>query len=58
MYVNYKSRQSVVLMAICDSEYKFTVVDIGRPGGISDGGVWETSELGKSLIDGDYIQMT
>lgn len=54
VYFNYKSRESLVLMAVCDSSYKFTVVDIGQPGGASDGGVWEASQLGKSLINGKH----
>lgn len=45
MCVKYKSRHSIVLMAVCDIDYKFTVVDIG-------GGVWGASELRSALLDG------
>lgn len=42
-----------MLMAVCGSEYKFSVVDIGQPGSINDGGVWGASQLGSPLLDGN-----
>lgn len=52
MYHNYKQRESIVLMAICDASYKFIIIDVGQPGSQSDGGVWESSVFGRSLLLG------
>jgi hypothetical protein len=51
-HYNYKGFHSIVLMAIVDSEYRFILVDIGRSGSQSDGGVFNRSEIGKRLADG------
>ncbi|XP_018364060.1 PREDICTED: uncharacterized protein LOC108761821 [Trachymyrmex cornetzi] len=52
-YYNYKSFFSIVLLALCDANHKFTWVDIGQFGSISDGGVWRNSELAADLASGD-----
>jgi hypothetical protein len=48
-YFNYKHRFSVVLLALVDARYKFTVVDIGSYGRNSDGEIFAHSKLGKYL---------
>ena len=49
LYYNYKGFFSLVLMAICDSHYNFTLVDIGDYGGNNDGGVLSHSDIGKAI---------
>lgn len=50
-YYNYKGYFSVVLLAVCDTDYKFTMVDVGQYGSISDGGVFSDCALGKRILE-------
>ena len=49
LYFNYKKQFSIVLMAVSDHLYRFSLVDIGAYGGNSDGGIFEFSSIGKNL---------
>jgi hypothetical protein len=53
-FYNYKHFHSIVLLAIVDPFYRFTVVDIGASGSQSDGGVFSRSAMGRAL-DNDNI---
>ncbi|XP_067941056.1 uncharacterized protein [Watersipora subatra] len=52
-FFNYKQRESIILMAICDADYKFVIVDIGQPGSRSDGGVWDSMAFARGLESGN-----
>ena len=45
-YFNYKKTQSVVLLAICNANYEFILVDIGDSGRQNDGSAYANSHLG------------
>ena len=51
-YFNYKKTHSIVLLAVCDSKYKFLLVDIGDAGRQSDGSVYANSDLGFAIDNG------
>lgn len=51
LYFNYKKTFSVVLLAVCDHEYKFTLVDIGASGSESNGGIFKKSEIDQGIIN-------
>ena len=46
---NYKKTHSIVLLGVCDANYKFTLVDIGDSGRQSDGSVYANSNLGYAI---------
>ncbi len=50
MFFNYKRTFSLVLMALADSEYCFTMVDIGAAGSDGDSFVFRNSALGVQFM--------
>lgn len=46
---NYKHTFSIVLLAMCDADYRFTYIDVGCKERISDGGVYNRSTLSQAL---------
>ena len=56
MYFNYKKTFSIVLMAVCDLKYWFTLVGIRDSGSQSDGSVFANSFLGHA-IENDILNI-
>ena len=48
-FYNYKGTHSIVLMAVANSEYQFTMVEIGEAGRQSDGGVFANGQIGYAM---------
>ena len=48
-YYNYKGFYSLVMLALVDFDYRFTFIDVGCQGRISDGGVFRNSSLCKAI---------
>ena len=48
---NYKGFFSLVLLAICDAKYTFTLIDIGSYGSNNDCGILTKSLIGKKFDD-------
>ena len=49
LYYNYKHTHSIVLLAVCDVIYCFTLLNIGDYGSHSDDGVVRNSSFGRAL---------
>ena len=49
LYHNFKGFFSIVLMAICDAKYNFTLVDIGNYGSNNDSGILLHSGIGDAF---------
>lgn len=53
-YHNYKGFFSMVLMAICDARYNFTLFDVGQFGSNNDSGILNDSEMGRAFDQGCF----
>ena len=49
LYYNYKKSFSIVLLAVCNARYEFTLVDIGEVGRQSDSGIYNNSSMGHAI---------
>ncbi|XP_065651227.1 uncharacterized protein LOC136079419 [Hydra vulgaris] len=48
-FYNYKKTHSIVLLAVCNAKYQFSLLDIGNSGRQSDGSVYTNSRLGYAI---------
>jgi len=55
LFSNYKKYYSIVLLAMCDSDYQFTYINAGSCGTDSDSTVFKGSTLFKKINNGDIM---
>ena len=56
LYYNYKGFFSIVLLALCDANYCFTLFDLGQYGSNNDSGVLLNSKLGQ-MFEGNLLNI-
>ena len=56
MFFNYKKTHSIILLAVCNAQYEFRLVDIGKTGRQADGSVYANSYLGRT-IENDLLNV-
>lgn len=54
-FFNYKKSFSIVLMAVVDSEYCFTFVDVGAQGRMNDAGVYASTLLYRRIVRNELL---
>jgi hypothetical protein len=55
-YFNYKQYHSVVVLALVDASYKFTYINVGKPGRVNDAAIFNSSQLKTELrCAGDFL---
>ena len=52
-YFNYKGFFSIVLMAMCDAKYCFTLVDVGNYGKDNDAQIFNNSAMGRAFLNNE-----
>ncbi|XP_063602319.1 uncharacterized protein LOC134778434 [Penaeus indicus] len=55
-YCDYKSRHSMIMLALVDAHYKFMYVDVGAQGRSSDAGVWDRCKL-REYLEKEKLQV-
>ena len=48
-FFNYKKSFTIVLLAVCSTNYELSIVDIGAAGRQTDGGISKNSKLGMAI---------
>ncbi|VDK82942.1 unnamed protein product [Cylicostephanus goldi] len=55
MYWNYKQFYSIILLALCDADYRILAYDIGAPGRAGDAAVFRDSSMKRWVDENDAL---
>ncbi len=53
LFYNYKHHFSSLLLAICDSDYKFLYINVGSPGKAADSSIFKGCQLYKQILNNE-----